>query len=312
MIVAINKIDKEGANPQKVMQELTEYDLLPEAWGGDTVCVEVSAKKKINIDGLLEMVILTAEMKELKANPNRLAKGTVIESKLDKGRGPVATVLVQNGTLKVGDVVVAGVAVGRIRAMVDDKGNRIKSAGPSTPVEVVGLSETPDGGDLFYVVEDERAAKNVVEARKQKIKDENVKAVQSVSLDDLFAQIQQGDVKDLNIIVKADVQGSVEAVRQSLEKLSNDEVRVKVIHGGVGAVRESDIMLAAASNAIIVGFNVRPDAGAIASAQINKVDMRMYRVIYEAIEEIEAAMKGMLAAEVPRKRYWTRGSAANL
>jgi len=295
VIVAINKIDKEGANPDRVKQELTEHGLVPEEWGGDVICVEVSAKQRKNIDSLLEMVLLTAEVKELKANPNRHARGTVIEAKLDKGRGPVATVLVQNGTLRQGDIIVTGTAVGRVRAMVDDKGKKIKEAIPSTPVEIVGLSETPDGGDPFYVVEDERAARAVVEMRKQKIKDEANKARQRVNLDDLFNQIQQGDVKDLNIIVKADVQGSVEAVRQSLEKLSNEEVRVRVIHGAVGAITESDVTLASASNAIIVGFNVRPDVGGRNAAELNKVDMRMYRVIYEAIEEIEAAMKGMLA-----------------
>ncbi|MBE7033907.1 MAG: translation initiation factor IF-2 [Ruminococcaceae bacterium] len=295
VIVAINKIDKEGANPDRVKQELTEHGLVPEEWGGDVICVEVSAKQRKNIDSLLEMVLLTAEVKELKANPNRHARGTVIEAKLDKGRGPVATVLVQNGTLRQGDIIVTGTAVGRVRAMVDDKGKKIKEAIPSTPVEIVGLSETPDGGDPFYVVEDERAARAVVEMRKQKIKDEANKARQRVNLDDLFSQIQQGDVKDLNIIVKADVQGSVEAVRQSLEKLSNEEVRVRVIHGAVGAITESDVTLASASNAIIVGFNVRPDVGGRNAAELNKVDMRMYRVIYEAIEEIEAAMKGMLA-----------------
>ena len=295
IIVAINKIDKDGANPDRVKQELTEHGLVPEEWGGDVICVEVSAKQHKNIDSLLEMVLLTAEMKELKANPNRQARGTVIEAKLDKGRGPVATVLVQNGTLRQGDIIVTGTAVGRVRAMVDDHGKKIKEAVPSTPVEIVGLSETPDGGDPFYVVSDERAARHVVETRKQKIKDDANKARQRVNLDDLFSQIQQGDVKDLNIIVKADVQGSVEAVRQSLEKLSNEEVRVRVIHGAVGAITDSDVTLASASNAIIVGFNVRPDVGGRNAAELNKVDMRMYRVIYEAIEEIEAAMKGMLA-----------------
>ena len=295
IIVAINKIDKDGANPDRVKQELTEHGLVPEEWGGDVICVEVSAKQHKNIEQLLEMVLLTAEIKELKANPNRRAKGTVIESKLDKGRGPVATVLVQNGTLKAGDIIVAGTSVGRVRAMTDDKGKKIKAAIPSTPVEIVGLSETPDGGDVFYAVADERAARHVVEARKQKIKDEAQKQRQSVNLEDLFSQIQEGNVKDLNIIVKADVQGSVEAVRQSLEKLSNEEVRVRVIHGAVGAITESDVTLASASNAIIVGFNVRPDAGGRSAAEYNKVDLRMYRVIYEAIEEIEAAMKGMLA-----------------
>ena len=295
IIVAINKIDKEGANPDRVKQELTEHELVPEEWGGDVICVEVSAKQHKNIDQLLEMVLLTAEMKELKANPNRLAKGTVIESKLDKGRGPVATVLVQNGTLKAGDIIVAGTAVGRVRAMTDEHGKKLKEALPSTPVEIVGLSETPDGGDIFYSVEDERAARHVVESRKQKIKDDALKAQQKVNLEDLFSHIQDGSVKDLNIIVKADVQGSVEAVRQSLEKLSNEEVRVRVIHGAVGGITESDVTLASASNAIIVGFNVRPDAGGRSAAEYNKVDLRMYRVIYEAIEEIEAAMKGMLA-----------------
>lgn len=296
IIVAINKIDKEGANPDRVKQELTEHGLVPEEWGGDVICVEVSAKKKQNIENLLEMVILTAEMRELKANPNRKAKGTVVEAKLDRGRGPVATVLVQNGTLKTGDIIVAGTTVGRVRAMVDENGRRVKSAPPSTPVEVVGLNEVPDGGDLFYAVDDERAARAVVEERKQKLKAESQQAGnQAVTLENLFEHLKEGSAKELNIIVKADVQGSVEAVRQSLEKLSNDEVKVKVIHGGVGAITESDVTLASASNAIIVGFNVRPDAGGRNAAELNKVDMRMYRVIYEAIEEIEAAMKGMLA-----------------
>ncbi|MBR5235832.1 MAG: translation initiation factor IF-2 [Clostridia bacterium] len=294
IIVAINKIDKEGANPDRIKQDLTEHGLIPEDWGGDTICVEVSAKKKLNIEGLLEMVLLVAEMRELKANPNRRAKGIVIESRLDKGRGPVATVLVQNGTLKVGDIVLAGTAIGHVRAMLDDKGKKIKKAGPSVPVEITGLSETPDGGDLFYAVDDERRGRNVIEKRKQQQKDERIKAHSAVTLEDLFNRIKDGQVKELNIIVKADVQGSVEAVRQSLEKLSNEEVRVRVIHGGVGAIRESDVMLAFASNAIIVGFNVRPDPGAAASAEHQCVDIRTYRVIYNAIEEIEAAMKGML------------------
>ncbi len=295
IIVAINKIDKEGANPDRVRQELTEHGLVPEEWGGDTICVEVSAKQKINIDGLLEMVLLVAEMKELKANPNRLAKGTVIEAQLDKGRGPVATLLVQNGTIKVGDIVVAGTAVGRVRAMNDDKGKAIKKAGPSIPVEILGLSEVPDGGDVFYVVEDERKAREVVEARKFKAKQEAQNASQAVSLENLFEHIEAGKMKDLNIIVKADVQGSVEAVRQSLERITNEEVRVNVIHGAVGAVNESDVMLASASNAIIVGFNVRPTPGATVAAASSEVDIRLYRVIYDAIEDIEAAMKGMLA-----------------
>ncbi len=295
IIVAINKIDKEGANPDRVRQELTEHGLVPEEWGGDTICVEVSAKMKMNIDSLLEMVLLVAEMKELKANPNRLAKGTVIEAQLDKGRGPVATLLVQNGTLKTGDIVVAGTAVGRVRAMNDDKGKAIKKAGPSIPVEILGLSEVPDGGDVFYAVEDERKAREVVEARKFKAKQEAQKQSQALSLDNLFEQIEAGKTKDLNIIVKADVQGSVEAVRQSLERITNEEVRVNVIHGAVGAVNESDVMLASASNAIIVGFNVRPTPGATVAADGSEVDIRLYRVIYDAIEDIEAAMKGMLA-----------------
>ena len=297
IIVAINKIDKEGANPDKIMQELTEYELVPEAWGGDTICVPISAKHNQNIEELLEMVTLVADMKELKANPDRRAKGTVIESSLDKGRGPVATVLVQNGTLRTGDIVVAGTAVGRVRAMMDDRGTTVKKAGPSVPVEILGLSEAPSGGDTFYVVEDERKARNVVEKRKQKIKDEANVSRQAVTLDALFDQIKEGNMKELNIIVKADVQGSVEAVKQSLEKLSNEEVRVRCIHGGVGGVTESDVMLASASNAIIVGFNVRPDSGALSTAKRDNVDIRLYRIIYQAIEEIEAAMKGMLEPE---------------
>ena len=295
IIVAINKIDKEAANPDRIKQELTEYGLVPEEWGGDTICVPISAKFNQNIDDLLEMVLLVADMKELKANPNRNAKGTVIEARLDKGRGPVATMLVQNGTLRIGDIVVAGTCVGRVRAMLDDRGNNVKKAGPSVPVEITGLGEVPDGGDIFYGVEDERKARAVVEKRKEKQKEESIVSRAAVSLDALFDQIKEGEVKDLNIIVKADVQGSVEAVKQSLSKLSNEEVRVNCIHGGVGGVTESDVMLAAASNAIIVGFNVRPAASAVESAKLNNVDIRLYRVIYNAIEEIEAAMKGMLA-----------------
>ena len=294
IIVAINKIDKEGANPDRVKQELTEHGLVPEEWGGDTICVEVSAKQGTNIDGLLDMVLLVAEMRELKANPDRLAKGTVIESKLDKGRGPVATVLVQNGTLKTGDVVVAGTAVGRVRAMNDDKGRTVKSAGPSIPVEILGLSEVPEGGDTFYAVDDERKAREIVETRKFKEKQEKQQRATSISLDNLFEHIEAGKMKDLNIIVKADVQGSVEAVTQSLVRISNEEVRVNVIHGAVGAVTESDIMLASASNAIIVGFNVRPTPGAVVAAENSEVDIRLYRVIYDAIEDIEKALKGML------------------
>lgn len=297
IVVAINKIDKEGANVDRVKQMLVEHDLVPEEWGGDTVCVEVSAKKHINIDGLLEMVLLIADMLELKANPNKPAKGTVIEAQIDKGRGPVATVLVQEGTLKVGDIVIAGTAVGHVRAMINDKGRRVKTAGPSTPVEILGLSEAPSGGDHFRVVTDEKLARDVAEARKQEQKETRFNSTVKVSLDNLFSQIDEGNMKELNVIIKADVQGSVEAVKQSLEKLSNDEVRVRAIHGGVGAVNESDVMLANASNAIIVGFNVRPDAGAAAAAERQEVDIRLYRVIYQAIEEIEAAMKGMLDPE---------------
>ncbi|MBR5808476.1 MAG: translation initiation factor IF-2, partial [Clostridia bacterium] len=278
----------------RVKQMLVEHELIPEEWGGDTVCVEISAKKRINIDGLLEMVLLIADMKELKANPDKPAKGTVIESKVDKGRGPVATVLVQEGTLHVGDIVLAGTAVGHVRAMVNDKGRRMKIAGPSTPVEIQGLSEAPMGGEHIYVVKDEKLARDVAEARKQEQKETKFNQAVKVSLDNLFDQIDEGNMKELNIIIKADVQGSVEAVRQSLEKLSNEEVRVRAIHGGVGAINESDVMLANASNAIIVGFNVRPDSGALAAASAQEVDIRLYRVIYQAIEEMEAAMKGML------------------
>lgn len=295
IIVAINKIDKEGANPERVKQELTEHNLVPEEWGGDTICVEVSAKKNMNIDKLLEMVLLVAEMKELKANPDRMAKGTVIEAQLDKGRGPVATVLVQNGTLRVGDIVVAGTSVGRVRAMNDDKGRNVKKAGPSIPVEILGLSEVPTGGDAFYAVDDEKKARSVVEARKFKEKQERQQSMNKVSLDNLFERIEEGKMKELEIIVKADVNGSVEAVTQSLERITNEEVRVRVIHGAVGAVTESDVMLASASNAIIVGFNVRPTPGATVAAENAEVDIRLYRVIYDAIEDIEKAMKGMLA-----------------
>ena len=297
IIVAINKIDKENANVDRVKQSLMEYGLVPEEWGGDTVCVEISAKKKINIDGLLEMVLLVADMKELKANPNRMAKGTVIEARVDKGKGPVATVLVQNGTLRQGDTVICGTSVGHVRAMTNDKGRRVKEAGPSTPVEIQGLNEAPSGGDELIAVTDEKLARDVAEQRRQEIQEDKFNSVVKVSLDNLFSQIDEGNMKELDVIVKADVQGSVEAVKQSLEKLSNDEVRVRVIHGGVGAVNESDVMLANASNAIIVGFNVRPDAGAVALSQQNEVDIRLYRVIYQAIEEIEAAMKGMLDPE---------------
>ena len=295
IIVAINKIDKENANPDRVLQQLTEYGLVPEDWGGDTICCKISAKKHIGIDNLLEMVTLTAEMAELKANPNRAGQGTVIEARLDKGRGPVATLLVQNGTLKQGDIIIAGTAVGRIRTMMDYKGARLTEAGPSVPVEVAGLSEAPEAGSPFFAVADERMARELVEQRKAEARAKAAAPVQKVSLENLFDQIQAGERKELALIVKADVQGSVEAVKASLEKLSNDEVNVKVIHGGVGAINESDVMLAASSNAIIVGFNVRPDAAARDGAARQNVDMRMYRVIYDCIDEITAAMKGMLA-----------------
>ncbi len=295
IIVAINKMDKPEANPDRILQQLTEHSLVPEKWGGDIICVPVSAKTHSGIDNLLENVLLVAEMLELKANPDRRAKGVVIEARLDKGRGPVATLLVQNGTLNAGDIVVAGTSVGRVRLMTDEHGNVVKSAGPSVPVEIIGLAETPDAGDGFDAVSDERLARELVEQRKEKIKNELFSAKEKVTLDNLFSQLSDGDLKELNIIVKADVQGSVEAVKDSLQKLSNEEVKVSVIHGGVGAINESDVMLAQASGAIIVGFNVRPDAVAKATAERDGVDVRTYRVIYEAIEEIEAAMKGMLA-----------------
>ena len=295
IIVAINKMDKPDANPERIKQQLTEYELVAEDWGGDTIICPISAKTGMGIDNLLEMVVLTAEMADLKANPNRAAQGTVIEARLDKGRGPVATLLVQNGTLKLGDIIIAGTSVGRVRAMVDDKGQRLEKAGPSVPVEITGLGEVPGAGNTFNAVADERLARELVEQRKAEEKAKANAPIQKVSLEDLFNQIQAGEVKDLNIIVKADVQGSAEAVKSSLEKLSNDEVRVRVIHSGVGAINESDVMLAATSKAIIVGFNVRPDAVARESAARNHVDMRMYRVIYDAINEIESAMKGMLA-----------------
>ncbi len=295
IIVAINKMDKPEANPDRILQQLTEHSLVPEEWGGDIICVPVSAKTHKGIDNLLENVLLVAEMLELKANPDRKAKGVVIEARLDKGRGPVATLLVQNGTLNAGDIIVAGTAVGRVRQMTDENGKVVKSAGPSVPVEITGLAETPDAGDGFDAVSDERLARELVEQRKEKIKNEIFSAKEKVTLDNLFSQLSVGDLKELNIIVKADVQGSVEAVKDSLQKLSNEEVKVSVIHGGVGAINESDVMLAQASGAIIVGFNVRPDAVAKATAERDGVDVRTYRVIYEAIEEIEAAMKGMLS-----------------
>ena len=293
IIVAINKMDRETANPERVKQQLTEHGLVSEEWGGDTICVPVSAKTQMGLDSLLEMVLLEADVLELKANPNRLAKGTIIEAELDKGRGPIATVLVQNGTLKIGDTIVAGTAYGRVRAMVDDKGKRVAKARPSQPVEVLGFSEVPAAGDILNVAEIDKLSRQVAEERRDKQKAEQLKNLSKVSLDDLFSQIAEGQIKDLNIIVKADAQGSVEAVKQALEKLSNDEVRVRCIHGGVGAITGSDIMFASASNAIIIGFNVRPDAAARAAAEKEKVDMRLYRIIYNAIEDIEKAMKGM-------------------
>jgi translation initiation factor IF-2 len=297
MIVAINKIDKIGANIDKVKQELTEYELIPEDWGGDTICVPVSAHTEEGIDTLLEMVVLSAEMLELKANPDRRAKGTVVEAELDKGRGPVATLLVQNGTLHVGDSIIVGNTYGRIRAMFDDKNKKIKSAGPSIPVVILGLSEVPAAGDRFYVVKDEKTARNTAESRIQKLKEEKFKKSNKVSLEDLYSQIQEGKVKELDIIVKADVQGSVEAVIQSLEKLSTDTVKVRVIHGGVGAITETDVIFAAASNAIIIGFNVRPDLNASSIAERDGVDIKTYRVIYEALEDIKSAMVGLLDPE---------------
>ncbi|WP_348633621.1 translation initiation factor IF-2 [Flavonifractor sp. AGMB03687] len=295
VIVAINKMDKPEANPERIKEQLTKYELVPEEWGGDTIICPISAKTGEGIDNLLEMVNLTAEMQELKANPNRSAHGAVIEARLDKGRGPVATLLVQNGTLHQGDIIIAGTAVGRVRAMTNARGEKLTEAGPSVPVEIIGMSEVPGAGDDFHAVDDERMARELVEQRKHDQKMAASSPVGKVSLEDLFSQIKQGEMKDLNIIVKADVQGSAEAVKASLEKISNDEVRVRVIHCAVGAINESDVMLATTSNAIIVGFNVRPDSNAKDTAARNKVDMRMYRVIYDCINEIETAMKGMLA-----------------
>lgn len=295
IIVAINKVDKEGADIDRVKNQLTEYEIVPEEWGGDVPCIPVSAKTKEGISELLEMVLLISDMKELKANPDRAGKGTVIEARLDKGRGPIATMLVQNGTMKIGDTIVAGTTVGRVRAMMNDRGERVKRAGPSVPVEITGLNDVPNGGDIFNCVTDERLARELVQQRINSQKEAQFNAQTKVTLDNLFDQMQLGDIKELKIIVKADVQGSVEAVKQSLLKLSNNEVRVNVIHGGVGAINESDVMLANASNAIIVGFNVRPDTVALDNAQRCGVDMRLYRIIYDCIEEIESAMKGMLA-----------------
>ncbi len=306
IVVAINKMDKPEANPDRVMQELTEYDLVPEEWGGDVICVPVSAKTGEGIDKLLEMVLLVSDMKELKANPARLAKGAVIEARLDKGRGPIATLLVQNGTLKQGDVIIAGTAIGHVRVMKDDKGRKVESAGPSTPVEITGLADVPAAGDVFNTVENERLAKELIEKRKHDQKEEQFKAYQKVTLDNLFSQIAEGEMKELPIIVKADVQGSAEAVKQSLEKLTNEEVRVKVIHNGVGAISKSDIMLAQASGAIIIGFNVRPDAIAKQEAEDQEIEIRLYRIIYDAIDDVKQAMKGMLA---PKTREVQLGRA---
>ncbi|ACM60152.1 translation initiation factor IF-2 [Caldicellulosiruptor bescii] len=293
IIVAINKIDKPEANPERVKQQLSEYGLIPEEWGGDTVFVNVSAKKKIGIDHLLEMILLVADLMELKANPNRPARGRVIEAKLDKGRGPVATVLIQKGTLKVGDYVVVGNTWGRIRAMMDDKGQRIKEAGPSMPVEILGLEDVPIAGDELVCVKDEKTAKTVAQIRQEKLKEEKMQSTK-ISLDELFERIQKGQLKELRVIIKADVQGSVEALKSAVERLSNDKVTVKVIHAAVGAITESDVTLASASDAIIIGFNVRPEVGAMSLAEKEKVDVRMYRIIYDVINDIEAAMKGLL------------------
>ncbi|WP_195282081.1 translation initiation factor IF-2 [Harryflintia acetispora] len=298
IIVAINKMDKPAANPERVKQELTEYELIPEEWGGDVICVPVSAVTKEGIDTLLEMVLLVADMKELKANPGRPAKGTVIEARLDTGRGPVATILVQNGTLRTGDTVIAGTAMGRVRVMTDDQGRKVDEAGPSMPVEITGLGEVPSAGDVFNAVADEKLARELVEKRKYEEKEEVFKSYHKVTLDNLFSQIAEGEVKELPVIVKADVQGSVEAVRQSLEKLSSDEVRVRVIHGAVGGVSKSDVMLAQASGAIIVGFNVRPDSVARDDAEREGVEIRLYRIIYDAIEDVKNAMKGLLAPKI--------------
>ena len=295
MVVAINKMDKPDASPDRILQQLTEHEIVPEDWGGDTICVPVSAKTGMNLDQLLESVLLVAEMLELKANPNRAAKGVVIEAKLDKGRGPVATLLVQNGTLNTGDIVVAGTAVGRVRVMTNERGKQLKKAGPAVPVEVTGLAEVPQAGDAFDAVSDEKLARELVEQRKQAIKEEQFNAQQKVTLDNLFASLKEGELKDLNVIVKADVQGSVEAVKQSLEKLSNDEVRVRVIYGAAGGITDSDVMLANASNAIIIGFNVRPEAEAVTNAERDGVEIRTYRVIYDCINDVQDAIKGMLA-----------------
>ena len=305
-IVAINKMDKVGADPERIKQQLTEYGLVTEEWGGDTIMVPVSAVTGQGVDQLLEMILLVAEVQDYRANPDRKARGIIIEARLDKGRGPVATVLVKTGTLRVGDTIVAGTAYGRVRAMVNDRGERVKEALPSDPVEVIGFNDVPEAGDIITAVDDDSLSRRVAEERKDKLRAALIKNQQKASLDDLFSQISAGQIKDLNLIIKADVQGSVEAVKQSLEKLSNDEVRVRCIHGGVGAITETDIMLASASNAIIIGFNVRPDNNVREIAEREKIDIRLYRVIYNAIEDVEKAMKGMLA---PKFREVVLGSA---
>ncbi|MBT9140836.1 MAG: Translation initiation factor IF-2 [Dehalococcoidia bacterium] len=295
IIVALNKIDKPNANPERVKQQLTEYNLVSEEWGGDTVIVEVSALQRLGLDTLMEMILIVAELAELKANPDKPAIGTVVEAKLDKGRGPVATVLIQDGTIAVGDAFICGTIYGKVRAMVDDKGKRLKKAGPSTPVEVLGLNEVPEAGDILQIVSDERVARQLADKRAEKRREVELKKLTKVSLDDLFSKIQEGELKDLNIVIKADVQGSAEALRESLLKLENSEVRLQVIHSGVGAITESDVMLASASNAIIIGFNVRPEPNARKMAERENVEFRLYRVIYEALDEVKAAMTGMLA-----------------
>ncbi|MDK2926591.1 MAG: translation initiation factor [Bacillota bacterium] len=306
IIVAINKMDKPGARPDLVKQQLTEYGLVAEEWGGDTICLPVSAVKKQGIEDLLEMILLVADMQELKANPNRPATGIIIEAELDRGRGPVATVLVQRGTLRVGDAVVAGTAAGRVRAMMNDKGQRVKAARPSEPVAVLGFAEVPQAGDLLKVVSDEKTARALADRERDRLREKELTAHPHLTLDELYQRIQEGEVKELNLVIKADVQGSVEAVRQALEKLSNPEVKVNVIHGGVGAITETDVMLAAASSAIIIGFNVRPEGKAAQSAEEQKVDIRLYRIIYDAIDDIKAAMQGLLA---PKLREVALGSA---
>ena len=295
IIVAVNKMDKQGATPDKIMQQLTEYEILPEEWGGDTIVVPVSAKTGMGVEKLLESILLLAEIKELKANPNRSARGSIIEAKLDKGRGPLATVLVQNGTLRVSDFVVAGTAVGRIRAMIDDKGRSVKEAGPSVPVSVLGFSEVPNAGDQLMVVADEKLSKQVAEERRNKEKVEKAKSMAKFNLDDMFGKISDGDMKELNLIIKADVQGSVEAIKQSVLKLNNEEVKINVMHGGVGAVNESDIVLASTSHAMVIAFNVRPDSNAKAAAEKKGIPVRTYRIIYDLIDDVSMAMKGMLA-----------------